>query len=429
MIGAAANGDAVKKIYYGWYVVAIAMIINAVLVGATSGAFGVFYLPVSADLKLTRAGMNTALVFQHIGNAALAPFIGRLLDRVSAKPVMIACAIVFTLTFVTLGLSHSLWLSALVIGIGVPIAYLGAGSLTNTLLIARWFTIQRGRAMQLAGLGMFLGTMIAPPVIGILIEAHGWRTVLLMIGVTIGALLMAFGFIVRERPGQNDVEIARRPVPITQISDDRQSETSPIKVSVLFRTPHFWMMGLSGAVAVSVTQGVFITLVPLGRDSGLSMLQASGLVSVFGGAAIVGGLLFSAIADKIERVIFLTGMFLLVSLLNAALLAYKGYPVLLACTLTLGVVFGTVLNAFYALLADRFGAASFGTVRGTTFLLFGAIGMITVRFSGEVFDRTGSYDLMFGTFAVCQFLAAALMFATRFTNGGGTVISPAPIAR
>jgi MFS family permease len=406
-----------KRVYYGWYVVAIAMIINAVLVGATSGAFGVFFLPVSAELKLSRAGMNTALIFQHIGNAALAPFIGRLLDRVPARPVMIVCAIVFGLSMATLGLSHSLWLSALVMTLGIPIAYLGAGSLTNTVLIARWFSARRGRAMQLAGLGMFLGTMIAPPLIGILIEAQGWRAALLIIGASMGAVLLTFGVVVRERPGSNDFEVARRPVSSTHSFEPGQRGTSPIRLGILLRMPHFWMMGMGAAIAMSVTQGVFVTLVPLGRDNGLSMLQATSLVSVLGGAALAGGLCFSAIADKVNRVAFLTGMFLLVSLLNAALLMNKGYPTLLTCAFMLGIGIGTILPSFYALLADRFGEASFGTVRGTTFFLFGAVGMITVRFSGEVFDRTGNYSFMFGTFAVAQLAAAVLMFATRFTNG------------
>jgi MFS family permease len=407
----------VRRVYYGWYVVAMAAVIYTVLTGATSGAFGIFVLPVSAELKLTRAEMNTALIFQHLGNAALAPLIGRLLDRVRAKPIMIACAVVFALSFVSLGLSRSLWLSALIMAVGVPTAYLGAGSLTNAVLIARWFSAHRGRAMLLAGLGLSIGTMIAPPIVGLLVEARGWRMALVIMGAAIGALLLTFGLAVRERPGPSDVEA---PASAGPPSEQDQPATSPMSVPVLLRIPDFWLIGLSTAIAVSVSQSVLVTLVPLGRDTGLSMLQAASLVSVLGGGAVAGGLAFSLIADKVDKVILVSALFLLEALVNGGLLLDKRYAMLLACAGALGIIAGTVVHAVYALLADRFGTASFGTVRGMTFLLFGALGMIFIRFAGEVFDRTGSYDLMFGAFVLAQLVAAALMFANRFSRRGVT---------
>src|SRR5688572_27889692 len=105
----------------------MALTINAVLIGSTFASFGVFVLPVSAELMLSRADMNSALILKNLGNAIFAPIIGRLLDRVRTRLVMIVCAIIFTLSFITLGLSRSLWLSAIVMGVGIPIAYMGAG--------------------------------------------------------------------------------------------------------------------------------------------------------------------------------------------------------------------------------------------------------------------------------------------------------------
>ena len=415
-----------RRVYHGWYVVAMAMAIYTVLIGSTFSAFGVFVIPVSKELMLSRADINTALILKNLGNAIWAPLIGRLLDRVHAKPVMIVCAIVFALSFIVLSLSRSLWLSALIIGVGIPIAYLGAGSLTNTLLVARWFKAQRGRAMLLAGVGTSLGTMIGAPAAGFLVEAYGWRIALIIIGSAVGTLLFTFGLIVRERPGPNDVEVARGPASTAAASDQDQSATSPIKVTVLLRTPHFWTIALSTSMAFAASQGVIVSLVPFAQGSGFSMLQATSLVSVLGGAAIAGGLCFSIIADKVDRVVLLSGMFVLEALVNAALLLDKDYFTLLACAGTLGVVSGIVVASFYALLADRFGTASFGTVRGTTFMLTGTLGMISVRFAGEVYDRTGAYDVMFGTFVISHLVAAVLMFATRFSRGRAEISEPSP---
>src|SRR5207245_8286007 len=108
-----------KRVYLGWYVVAVPMLIYMLGVGVTFNAFGLFVLPVSAEFKLSHADMNTALIFLNIGNAVVAPFFGRLLDRFPAKRIMVACALLFGLCFATLGLSRSLWLAAV---LGVPLA-------------------------------------------------------------------------------------------------------------------------------------------------------------------------------------------------------------------------------------------------------------------------------------------------------------------
>src|SRR5438067_4897870 len=131
----------------------MAMVIYMVSVGATFAAYGLYVLPVSAELKLSRADMNTGVVLMNLGNAALAPFIGRLLDRVSIRRILITSALVFGLSFLTLSLSQSLWLNALLLALFVPAAYMG-GSLSSSLLLARWFVTNRGRAMALAGLGI-----------------------------------------------------------------------------------------------------------------------------------------------------------------------------------------------------------------------------------------------------------------------------------
>ena len=176
------------RVYYGWWLVAMAAVTYAVVAGTTAGAFGVFVVPVAGELKLSRAQMNTALIFQNIGNAALAPFIGRLLDRMRPKPVMIASSVMFAVSFILLGVSHQIWLSALVMAVGVPAGYLGAGSISNSVLIARWFRTQRARAMLLGGTGMPLGAMIVPPLASLLITAQGWRSALITMGLGMGAL-------------------------------------------------------------------------------------------------------------------------------------------------------------------------------------------------------------------------------------------------
>ena len=81
------------RIYYGWFIVAMSVVIFTLLLGTTYHAFGVFVVPVSRDLGLSRAEINTALILFSIGNAIWAPIVGQMLDRLATRPIMLGCAL------------------------------------------------------------------------------------------------------------------------------------------------------------------------------------------------------------------------------------------------------------------------------------------------------------------------------------------------
>ncbi|CAN7555800.1 MFS transporter [Phenylobacterium sp. LjRoot219] len=416
------------RVYYGWCIVAIAVLANMLVVGSTYSAFGLFVLPVSAEYQLSRANMNTALILLNLAAAVVAPLLGRLLDRFPAKRIMMVCAVLLALSFTVLGLSRSLWLSAAFMTLPLAAGINGAAGLTMNVLVARWFVAQRGRAMALSVLGLSLGSVVVTPLVGFLIETQGWRTALLMMGAAHGLLLMLLATFVRERPGPGEVESGGAPRPTTSAAAAQAPAAAPARplaVGAILRMPQFWSIALSAAMAMGMAQALTVSVVPLALDEGLTMLQATSLVSMIGVSALVSKLLLAVVADKLDRVVLLSGLFGLGTVLNAALLASEGYATLVATSLLMGVTIGTLAPLVYTLLADRFGATSFGTVRGLSAPISSLMGAACVRFAGEVFDRTGGYDLMFGSFIAAQVLAALLMLSTRFLKPAATTMSPA----
>jgi MFS family permease len=414
----------VGRIYYGWCVTAVAVLVYMLIVGSTVGAFGLFVLPVSEELKLSRAEMNTAMILMNLGFAGLAPLVGWLLDRFPVRRVQIVSGLVFGAGLALLGVSRSIPLSAGLLLAAVPLGYLGVGTLTMSVLLARWFVLHRGRAMALAGIGMSLGNVTVTPLVGLLVEAEGWRTALLIMGAVLAPLLAGLGLLVRD-PGADDREPGRpsaaaaapaAPTGAPTGAPTAAPKAAPAGFGVILRLPQFWSLGLSAAMAMSVAQAVAVTLVPLGRESGLSTMQAASLMSVLGAGAITGALIAAAIADRLDRILLLTAILALGGVVNALLPFAHGYGLLLGGAGLLGVTMGGLTPVFFALLADRFGTPSFGTVRGLTMPLVAAMGMVAIRFAGEVFDRTGGYDAMFQAFVAAQLVSAALMFATRFTR-------------
>ena len=404
------------RYYYGWNIVGATLLANMLVVGATFSSFGLFVVPVSTDLGLSRANMNTALIFTNVGTAVLAPFVGRILDRFPIRLIFIACSLLLGLSLVTLGLSRSLILSGVMMAGPIAAACLGAGALTASVLVARWFVAQRGRAMALTAVGMSLGHVAIQPVIGWLIAEHGWRNALVIVGVAATAILLGLSLIIRGKPGPNDVEGVQPPAGQQAVRPPEAPQAKPAKVGMILAMPQFWFIGFGAALGMAVAQALLVTLPPLALDGGLSMAQASTLLALAGGAAIAGKLLLAVVADKFDRLTLFTGFLCMGAVMNLGLLVSEDYVFLLGCAVLLGLTTAALAPVLYALLADRFGTASFGTVRGLVAPIGAVLSAVAIRFAGEVFDRTGGYEAMFLTFVVIQLLAAALMFATRFTR-------------
>jgi sugar phosphate permease len=399
---------------YRWYVVAAAAVTYMLVIGTTFSSFALFVLPVSTELGLKRADMNTALILINIGGAVMAPFMGRMLDRFSPRRIMMISSIIMGLSLAALGLSHSIWLSAAVLGLPLAVSFQGAGALSMAVFIARWFETGRGRAIALAMTGMSFGAILVAPAVGLLITELGWRTALVVMGAVTGTVLTLISFTMRDGPESAGAAKDGRP---------RAAPAAPIKVGALLRTPLFWMIALPVALTLGMSTAISISIVPLGQGNGLTVLQATSLISAMGIAGIVGKLLLVAVDSKVERSLTLVVLFGAAILVDAALLFSDTYMTLLGCAVALGVALGAVTPAYLALLADRFGAATFGTAQGLVGLAIAVLGVLAVRLAGEVFDRTGGYDLLFAGFLAIQVVAAGIMLASRFIRP--TAVEPA----
>jgi MFS family permease len=399
--------------YYGWWMVAIALAACMLVVGSVYNSYGVFVLPVSAEFHLSRADINTGLILVNLGGASMAPFIGRLLDRTRVRVIMIAAAISMGASFAALGLSHSILLSAIVLALTLPAGALAAATITMPMLIARWFVAQRGRAMALAMTGMYLGSVVITPLVAWAVEAMGWRSALLVMAGAISVLLIGLALVVRAKPGPGDVEPAAKgaSAALGAPSAAQAAAQPPSRLGVLLRNPQLWTITLSAGLTSATSQALMVSFVPLGREAGLSPMHAASLMSALGGGAVSGAVLLSVFADKLDRVLILVQVFILAAIVNAMLLLDHSYGLLLASAALMGAVNGATGPASFALYADRFGPQNFGVIRGISALMICGISIVTIRFAGEVFDRTGSYRYAFLAFSVVQIVAAALMLS------------------
>lgn len=406
----------VRGVYFGWYVVAATIVIYALILGSTFASFGLYILPVSQEFGLSRADINSGLIILNLGNAVMAPIIGRLLDRVSARKLMMTCSLLFAGSMVLISQSNSLWLDGGLIALPVAAGVLGGGTISVSVLLARWFTVHRGRAMALAAIGMSLGGIVVAPVIGQLIETQGWRFSVLFTGAVAGLTMTLLAFLMRDRPGPDDVEVpgqaARPKAEPGEHASPPEQEPAPGALAIL-RMPLFWVLAIGIACGSSVGQGLTISLVPLALEAGLTMMQSAALISATGISGMVAIIAVAAWGDRIDRTLLLALVLISCLVPCALLLVAKSYIALLLTALVMGFALTAMAPIFIALMADRFGLAAFGTVRGLLVPVMSLMGAVSVRFIGEVFDRTGDYDLGLWTYLVLIVVSAGMVLSTR----------------
>lgn len=400
------------RIYYGWVVVAISSLIVLLVMGTTVSVYGLYVLPVAKDFDLSRADVNTAFVVGNIGGALLSPIIGRLADTYPVRWVMSFGALCYMFGLVVLGLSHNMWISAAVLGLAMPFVIAGIASLGAMTLVARWFEAQRGRAMAITVIGMSLGSVVMAPIVGWMIGEFGWRASVMGQGIVIGCVFLVLIYFLRERPGPDDIEPLPKRVKVeTHAHAAPPRDAKPLSTKQILRIAPFWILAGAMAFSMGMFQAIHITLVPMVQEQGVDVTTAAGLLSVMGFTGLIGKFALAWIGDAFDKALVLAMMLLSMAAIVAFIPVPNTFAVIVVLAGMLGLAGSVMLPLFLALLADHVGSASFASANGMASLMLAISGAVAMRLSGEIYDRSGSYDGLFFFLAGCFTIAAMFMFA------------------
>ena len=404
--------------YFGWIVVFVGAIIMMLVMGTTVGVFGLYVLPVSAEFGLSRADVNSGFALMNLGGAVIAPLVGRAADTFPVRRVMAAGALCYALASITIGLYDNLWLYALVLGMILPVTIGGMTSFGVMAMVTRWFEAQRARALSLAAIGMSLGSVVMAPFVGWIIGNVGWRDMLVGQGIVIGTIFLLLIFVLRDRPGPDDIEprlagTEHLPPPPPVAAADQK----PLSTREILGKPAFYIVALTMALGMGTTQAMTISLIPMVQETGIGVAAAAGLISIMGVAGIVGRLAFSAIGDRVNKAIALSIALAAFAGLVALLPVPTGYLPVAMIVAVIGFIGGAILPLCFAILAEVVGPYTFASANGLASLVIALLGAVTIRLSGDIFDATGTYHAVFamlgGAIAVGSLLMLVYARMTR----------------
>ena len=148
--------------YQGWRVVG-ACSASAFFATVPLTSFGVFMPDVCDALSWSREAASTAFGTLTLAAAVSAPLVGRLLDRVGARRVIIASLAMSGCAVASLALlTTSLWHFRAVFGL-IGLAMIGASPIAYSRAIFGWFDALRGRALGLLMAGSAISAIAIPP--------------------------------------------------------------------------------------------------------------------------------------------------------------------------------------------------------------------------------------------------------------------------
>jgi MFS family permease len=383
------------RLSYGWVIVAASLFLM-VASTATSLCFGLFLKPLAAEFGWSRAAVSLAMSILMAVYGIVGVPMGKVTDRYGARAPVGAGVVIGTLSFLLLSRVDSLWQFYLCFGVGIGI-YSGCAYAPAISTISKWFDVRRRTlAIGVALLGIVVGQMVLSPIISKVIEANGWRTGWILLGIVGFVFGLPAVVVMGKVPGgleeRDRPEVGAAPRSTAQSAPARLEGLSTKQAA---RTGPFWMLVITGAVLGFGWYAFTAHIVPDATDLGLSATVAALILTVSSVGGIFGTLLASPMALKLgprrALLLLIAVTALTVFLLIFTASAWSFYAV----TIVMGFSFSAVVPVRMGVVPSLFGLRAIGTIIGVGSLSF-SVGAIAGPFvAGYVFDSTGSYDLAF----------------------------------
>lgn len=374
------------RYYYGWLIMALSFLVLVTANGVVL-TFGVFLVPVSDDLQMTRGFISLAMALFMAVQGLGAPLVGYNIDRLGPRRVVLAglgilAAGAAAMAYIATPL-HLFLVFGLVMGIGYSCVTL----LTNSVIISRWFQKRRGLAMGISMSGLPVGPLIFSPLNALLIERIGWQsTYLVLAGLVAIVVLPVLWLFLRNGPdAYPETEFAGgRPAPVTA---PRWSIGQALK-----RTNFRLLAG--SYFACGFTMAMVQTHFPAhALQVGLSEVLAATAFGMMGLWAIAGTVSAGSLSDRLGRKRVLATVYgtRMVSLL---LMAWApSAAVLMLAAVVFGLSWTATGPLTSMLTGEIFGLPSMGLLFGTVFFSHQVGATLGVFLGGVVFDLTGYYQL------------------------------------
>ncbi len=407
--GATDAGVRRPRIYYGWWIVIVAVLLNIFQGGVLFYGFTLIITPLRDDTGWTATQVTAVFPILGVLSAIIAPALGFTFDRIGPRPLLTVGLLMMGAGMILMGQANSLpifYTAFILANIGSTCSWISTGP-----AVANWFVRMRGRALGIHSLGFGLAGLMSPPLF-LLIERIGWRDSLLVVGVITWLLLPVTVWVIRRRP--EDVGLwpdgASGP-PMT--SDGTGPGEVNINARQALRMRSFWLLSIGSSMAFLTIAALQVHWSPFLQDVGFSERSAANLLFILPLSTVVGRMGFGFLVDIWDKrhVTAVAIILQAVAIFVLTVVTADHWWFLPVFFVFWGLGFGGTVVTRPALQGELFGRFSFGIINGILFMT-GEAGFAFAPLVASIgFEFTGSYTPVFLVFAVLSVLAAPLMLA------------------
>jgi MFS family permease len=369
--------------------------------------FGLWLQPITQAQGWTRETFAFALAIQNLAWGVSGIFAGMVADRFGAFRVLIAGAALYAAGLVGMALAPTGLAFTLTAGVLLGVAQAGTTYAVIYGVIGRQIDpAKRSWAMGIAAAAGSFGQFLMVPVEGFLISGIGWQQALLALAACV-LLIVPVAFGLREPD-------------FTGSSVPRRDQTIAQALREAFRYPSFQL--LMAGYFVCGFQVVFIGvhMPSYLKDKGLSPQVASYALALIGLFNVVGTYVAGALGQRLARRKILAFIYLSRSVAITLFLWAPLSPLsVYVFSGVMGLLWLSTVPATNATVAQIFGVAHLSMLGGFVFFSHQIGSFMGVWLGGYLYDRTGSYDVVW-------YIAIALGIFAALVN---LPVREAPISR
>jgi MFS family permease len=344
--------------------------------------FGLWLQPITQAQGWSRETFAFAIAIQNLSWGVFGIFAGMVADKFGAFRVIVGGALLYALGLVGMALSPNATLFALTAGVLIGAAQAGTTYAIIYGVIGRQISAEkRSWAMGVAAAAGSFGQFLMVPVEGFLISDFGWQQALLVLSAAV-LLIAPLAYGLRE-PGFAGGTAPKR----------EQSILQALKEA--FKYPSFQL--LMAGYFVCGFQVVFIGvhMPSYLKDKGLSPQVASYALALIGFFNVFGTYIAGALGQRLAKVKILSFIYLARAVAISLFLWAPLTPMsVYIFASVMGLLWLSTVPPTNAVVAQIFGVAHMSMLGGFVFFSHQVGSFMGVWLGGYLYDRTGSYDIV-----------------------------------
>ena len=381
--------------YYGWTVVAVCMLFEAIIYGITFYSYTLYASAWLADpvMNVSNATVVLGGTLLMLFGGFMSPWLGRAVDRYSIRHLICIGALVAALSMALVSFSTAFWQILVIYACLLPLGFVLSGPLAAQTLVAKWFDGRRGTAMGIVTTGTSIGGFTVPVIIAYLFAETGWRTAHLIIAAAV-VLLIIPPVLLFIRNSPKDLGLAPDPPvsPRKPVALQRTSSTPHLwTTKTILTEPNFWVICAVTFILAAGFTGISVSLSQFATDLDIPQIHHGYLISIYAGTMIPAKIVFGLLSDRLDVRLLLWAATASLGLSTSLLLLADSFLVLAIACVFLGMASGSMLPLLGNLVSSRFGAHAFGRVMGMLGPFNASAGIAPVAV-GAIRDSTGSYE-------------------------------------